>query len=210
MRFGQSAQTSEPQEAEMEPLESTYEMVKVADLNVHPDNARKGNIGRIEESIRVNGFYGAVIAQRSTKRIIAGNHRFMAATNLGMTELPVLWVDVDDNEARRILLADNRSNDLASYDDAMLADLLRAAQDTTGLEGTGFDEVDLQDLLMALEPQISLEDLANEWAGPKPGIDDGKTTITIVVEEEVGSELKDYLKEVGDDTVAIKNLLAKR
>lgn len=194
----------------MEPLASTYETVKVDDLVTHPDNARKGNLDRIEESIRVNGFYGALIVQKGTKRIIAGNHRYLAAKNLGIKEVPVLWLDVSDDEARRILLADNRSNDLASYDDTMLAELLRAAQDTTGLEGTGFDEVDLQDLLMALEPQISLDDLANEWKGPKPEVGDGKTTITLVVEEEVGDEFKDYLKEVGDDTVAIKNLLAKR
>lgn len=127
-------------------LPSEYELVDVSSLTLHPANARKGNIERLEESIKVNGFYGALVVQKSTNHIVVGNHRYQAAVNLGITELPVLFVDVDDNEARRLLLVDNRSNDLASYDDEMLIELLKLAQDETGLEGTGYTDVDLSDL----------------------------------------------------------------
>lgn len=127
-------------------LPSDYQLVDVSTLSLHPDNARKGNIERLEESIRVNGFYGALVVQRSSNHIVVGNHRYQAAVNLGLTELPVLYVDVDDNEARRLLLVDNRSNDLASYDDQMLLELLKLTQDETGLEGTGYTDVDLADL----------------------------------------------------------------
>jgi ParB-like chromosome segregation protein Spo0J len=182
-------------------------MVKVSDLQVHPLNARKGNVDRIAESIRVNGFFGALIVQRSTNNICAGNHRFMAATQLGFDEVPVLWIDVDDDEARRILLADNRTNDVASYDNDLLVDLLKAAQETTGLDGTGYDEVDLADLLMTLEPRINIADLAGEWDGNKDT--DETSTITLVLEREVADEFKEYLKDTGNDTTAVKNLLAR-
>jgi DNA modification methylase len=64
-----------------------------------------------------------------------------------MTEVPVYWVDVDDATARRIMLADNRTNDLATYDDEVLAELLEAAAADDDLLGTGYDGDDLDDLL---------------------------------------------------------------
>ena len=62
--------------------------------------------------------------------------------------MPVFWVDVDDKEARKILLADNRTSDLASYDDHALLDILRGiAIEDGNLIGTGFDTDDLDDLI---------------------------------------------------------------
>ena len=124
------------------------EMVAVTKLTIHPNNPRQGDIGAIVESIDKNGWYGTLVAQRTTGRVLAGNHRLQAAQALGMTEVPVYWVDVDDEEAQRILLADNRTSDLASYDDNILADLLKdMVINGAGLEGTGYDGDDLDDLL---------------------------------------------------------------
>lgn len=39
------------------------EMVDVDRLELHPDNARQGDVGAVAESILKNGFYGAVVAQ---------------------------------------------------------------------------------------------------------------------------------------------------
>ena len=118
----------------------------------HPDNPRRGDEAAIEESMAAHGFYGAVLVQTSTRRIIAGNHRTRVARRRGETTVPVLLVDVDDDRARRLLLVDNRSNDLAGYDDAELARLLEellAADD--GLAGTGYDDRELARLLAELE-----------------------------------------------------------
>ncbi len=114
--------------------------MKVAALKPHPRNARKGNVNSIFQSIDKNGFYGAVIAQRSTGFVLAGNHRLKAAIEAGIDSLPVLWVDVDDKAARRILLADNRTNDLAGYAMTDLAQLLTEVKaDEGSLDGTGYD-----------------------------------------------------------------------
>ena len=99
-----------------------YELVKVERLVPHPENPRRGNVDAVVESIRTNGFYGALVVQRSTRHVLAGNHRLLAARQLGMDEDPVAWVDCDDERARRILVADNRSSDLAVWDDEALAD----------------------------------------------------------------------------------------
>ena len=129
-------------------INETIERVPIGNLQPHPRNPRRGDVGAIQASIGHHGFYGAVVAQRSTGRILAGNHRWLAAKAAGLTEVPVAWVDVDDAQAERIL-PDNRSNDLASYDDGALLELLRELQATDdGLVGnTGFDDAAMDALL---------------------------------------------------------------
>jgi len=129
-------------------LDGKTEVVPIDALKPHPRNPREGDIGAIHTSIDNNGFYGRVIAQKSTGFILAGNHRWQAMTQAGATEIPVEWIDVDDDHALRILLADNRTNDLASYNDNELADLLEQLRVDTGtLAGTGYDGDDLDELL---------------------------------------------------------------
>jgi ParB-like chromosome segregation protein Spo0J len=124
------------------------EYISPHELKAHPENPRKGDIGVIIESIEANGWYGTIVAQRSTKYALAGNHRLMAAHALNLETVPVYWVDVDDTTARRIMLADNRSGDIATYDDEALSRLLSQVQEAEGtLFGTGFADEDLEALL---------------------------------------------------------------
>lgn len=132
-------------------LNMNSEVVPLDAVRPHPRNPRQGDTGAIHESITANGFYGAVVAQKSTGYILAGNHRHQAAAQAGATEIPVTWVDVDDDHALRILLADNRTNDLASYDDAALAEILKDIHEAHGtLAGTGYDGDALDELLADL------------------------------------------------------------
>lgn len=119
-------------------INQKYELVNVAVLKPHPENPRKGALMDIEESVDTNGFYGAVIAQKSTGHILAGTHRWKAAQNVGEEMVPVLWADVDNKQAVKILLADNRTSDLATYDQDKLSAILEGLDD---LSGTGFSEV---------------------------------------------------------------------
>ena len=124
--------------------DSPVESVPLEKLNLHPNNPRKGNLEALGESLDVNGFYGAIVAQKSTGYILAGNHRYMAASAKKAQEIPVIWVDVDDDQAKKILLADNRTSDLAVYDEDELSMLLKSLDD---LDGTGYTEEDLDALV---------------------------------------------------------------
>lgn len=118
------------------------------EINLHPDNANVGNVDVIAESIRVNGFYSPIIVQATTGYIIAGNHRFQAAKKLGMEQVPVVYLDVDDDEAKRIMVVDNRTTRLGHDDSELLTQLLEDLGDTEiGLMGTGFSHADLQTLI---------------------------------------------------------------
>lgn len=137
-------------------INAGYELVDVAKLTEHPDNPRRGDLDAISASIDAHGFYGTIVAQRSTGRILAGNHRYRAAKQAGAAELPVVWVDVDDESARRILAADNRTSDLGSYDSELLAVLLgQLAETEAGLLGTGYTDNDLSELLATINQTIA-------------------------------------------------------
>lgn len=125
----------------------SVEYVDVGEVSTHPSNPRQGDVGAIHESITRNGVYRPLIVQKSTGHILAGNHTFQAMLHHGLDKVPVIFRDVNDEQAKRILLADNRTADLGDYDDAQLAALLAELED---LEGTGYDGDDLDDLVGSL------------------------------------------------------------
>lgn len=135
----------------MQTVNQQFVVARVDALQPHPQNPNRGNVGAIAESIEANGFYGVVGYQRSTKRILFGNHRFEAAKQSGAVEIPALEIDVDDDAALRIMLVDNRSATFAENDNELLADILQhLAQTTTELSGTGFTPEYLDELLAEL------------------------------------------------------------
>lgn len=121
--------------------------VPVGQLKAHPDNPRVGDVDAIAESIRINGFYGVIYVQQGTDVILAGTHRWQAAQNVGMKTIPVIYLDVDDAQAKKILLADNRTSDRASYNKDPLANLLKEVMHESDLLGTGWDAKDLDKLI---------------------------------------------------------------
>ena len=121
--------------------------VAVRELVPFEGNARIGNVDLIAESLQVNGQYRPIVVRKDTYEILAGNHTWKAAKQLGWRTIKVTFVDVDAATAQRIVLVDNRSNDLAGYDPEALTALLSELQD---FAGTGYDQTDLDALLASL------------------------------------------------------------
>ncbi len=140
-------------------LSQQSELVPVEHLVVHPDNPNEGDLRAVMDSIRAHGFWGTVIANRRTRHVLAGNHRYLAACQLGLVSVPVSWVDVSDEMERRILLTDNRISELAKRDDAKLSELLADLQTTDdGLANTGYNDNDLDNLIRSLTKPGTLAD----------------------------------------------------
>lgn len=118
--------------------------VPVASLKPYGRNPRQGDVGAIVKSLERHGQYRPIVVNARTSEVLAGNHTLMAARQLGWQEIAATFVDVDDDTAARIVLVDNRSNDLAAYDDHALVELLQSLPD---LDGTGFDGDALDELL---------------------------------------------------------------
>ncbi|WP_399932290.1 ParB/RepB/Spo0J family partition protein [Streptomyces kanamyceticus] len=123
--------------------------VPVDELVPYHRNPRTGDVDSISESLSTHGQYRAIVVNRGTltgrpNEILAGNHTYKAAKQLGWAEIAVTWLDVDDEAAAKIVVVDNRTSDLAGYDTLLLADIL---QDLPDLKGTGYDQDQLDQLL---------------------------------------------------------------
>ncbi len=147
----------------------TIESVPIDSLIPHPRNVRQGDLGSVIESVKANGCYRPLIVQRSTRHILAGNHLWRALKSLGYQQADAVFIDCDDERALRIMLADNRTADLGTYDQAALAGLLQGLQADTGtLLGTGYDGDALGKLLADLGTSAGTAGLTDEDATPEP------------------------------------------
>ncbi|MEV0438442.1 ParB/RepB/Spo0J family partition protein [Streptomyces spectabilis] len=140
--------------------------VPTADLTPYHRNPRNGDIDSITESLTINGQYRPIVVNKGShtgrgNEILAGNHTFAAAQQLGWQQIAVTWIDVDDDAAARIVIVDNRTNDLAGYDAKLLAEVLSEIPD---LAGTGYDREAVDQLLDDTSLPETLE-LTSDGAG---------------------------------------------
>lgn len=142
------------------------ELVPVDRLILHPDNSRVGDVELIKSLILANGFYGSITVQVGTNYVLAGNHRLKAARELGMQFIPVSWVECDEATAKRILLGDNRANDLATYEVEAHLRLLEAEAKANNLVGSGYTDEDIEKLREEFDK--AQEDLPTDEDIPKP------------------------------------------
>lgn len=134
-------------------MELKVESVDIDTLNTFEGNARRGNVDVIAESLQTNGQFKPIVVNRGTQtgnpnEVLAGNHTLEAAVSLGWEQIQVVFVDVDRDAALRIVIADNRTNDIATYDNTELAALLNELPD---LDGTGWSRDELDVLLDEME-----------------------------------------------------------
>lgn len=118
----------------------------IAELQPYPGNPRRADVRAIAESIDHNGFFGAILVQKSTGYILSGNHTYLAARNAGAESIPAIVIDVNPTQAKKILLAANRIADRGSYGKNDLIALLQDLEHD--LIGTGYHSNDL-DLLLS-------------------------------------------------------------
>ena len=144
--------------------------IPVGDLRLYHRNPRVGNVERIKQSLTVNGQYKPVVVCVGTRtgrpnEVLAGNHTVKAARDLGWATIAAVTVDVDDDQAIRIVAADNRTSDLGEYDDRLLLELLA---DLPDLDGTGYDPGDLEALEAALADELPPAHGGDPDATPEP------------------------------------------
>jgi DNA modification methylase len=116
-------------------------------------------VAQIAASIVEFGFVNPILVD-SSAGIIAGHGRLLAARKLGLVEVPVVVLDhLNETQRRAYILADNKIALNAGWDDALLADEVRALQtDGFDLDLAGFsgDELDVL-LAMPEEPEQAPE-----------------------------------------------------
>jgi ParB-like chromosome segregation protein Spo0J len=133
----------EPNGEKSETSIEDVETVGINEIKIHPMNPREGDIGSIIESLTHMGQYRPIVVNKRTRHIVSGNHTYQGAVQLGWEKIAVHWIDVDEIEEIKILIVDNRTSDLATYDPQELNKLLT----TTNLKGTGFSPEEVAEIL---------------------------------------------------------------
>ena len=147
-----------------EPLRSLR--VKMDDLVLDPANVRRHperNLEAIAGSLQRFGQDQPLVVQKQGMVIRKGNGRYEAAKRLGWKTIAALVVDESDIEATARAIADNRTGELAEWDDDGLAALLKTleAEDTDLLAAAGYTDEELQAAIDAVtEPTEIVEDEA--------------------------------------------------
>lgn len=81
-------------------------------------------VRELAASIQALGWGAPILARRRDRRILAGHTRQLAALQLGLELVPVRFVDVTDEQAQAITLADNRLQERGRWDQDRLATVL--------------------------------------------------------------------------------------
>jgi len=135
------------------------EHVPVSQLRPWPENPRimpEAEMRKLVRSIETFGLVEPLVVRRSDNLVIGGHQRLEAGKALGLTKVPVVFVDVTEEEAKALNLALNKIQ--GQWDLPKLGELLDELRELPDFDVTltGFDSGEIDDLLAELERQQPL------------------------------------------------------
>jgi len=136
------------------------QQIKIADLKLNEKNPRKNDkaVDYLVKSIKQFGFNNPVLIDKDNL-VIAGHTRIKAAAKLQMEELPCIRLDhLNKKQADAYMIADNKLNELADWDEQLLRDLLKDLPETLDIEALGFSIEEMEKLISDFEPNLPDED----------------------------------------------------
>ena len=136
--------------------------VKLSEIFPYYDNPRD-NTNAVEptkESIKRFGFVKPILVDKAGV-IIAGHTRYVAAYQLGMEFVPVVYSDMDDEMAKKYRILDNKLAEKSSFDEDQLLEDLRNMEVPTDMQAFFFEDIN-QMLNFSLD---SINQQAEEYGG---------------------------------------------
>lgn len=166
-------------------MERHIEYMPVDGIVPNERNPKDHTLHEIEMSMDRFGYTEPILLDERTGKLIAGHGRVevlqaikaagMAAPDGvsigddGTWSIPVVrgWQSKDDIEASAYLIASNRLTEKGGWHADPLADLLAEIRDSGhGLDGIGYDETEVQDLVDQIAGPPDLDALARELGDP--------------------------------------------
>ncbi len=141
--------------------------VPIGTLKQNPHNARthkKGQVKQIADSIRAFDWTIPILTDEK-RMILAGTGRYLAATTLGLREVPIIIKEgLTETEKRALALADNKIASNAGWDNSLLIPELKELsallpECNLDLRITGFEAPEIDNLMSALsDPELEPQD----------------------------------------------------
>jgi DNA modification methylase len=127
------------------------EKIAIDKLLLDPANARKHgqkNLDSIKGSLAKFGQQKPIVVNADNV-IVAGNGTMQAAKELGWKEINIVRTDLKGSDITAFGIADNRTSELAEWDDKVLQELLEGLKaEDFDLSAIGFDIDDMNEMLV--------------------------------------------------------------
>lgn len=117
--------------------------VKIKDIFPYYDNPRENAdaIEPVKESFKKFGFIKPIICDKKGI-IICGHTRYVAAYQLGIEYVPVIYSDMNDEEAKKFRIADNKLAEKSEFDEDELLEELRKMDVPSEMQAFFFEDID--------------------------------------------------------------------
>lgn len=147
----------------------SIEQAPIDQLYPNPANPRKNDpaVEHVAASIRRFGFQQPIVVKPGGE-IIAGHTRWKAAKSLGLATVPVVRFGGTDLDAVAYGIADNRTHEFATWDEAALVAILTELKREDALGGTGYADEDLDRLAAAVAAATPVDDPGPGEPPPTP------------------------------------------
>ena len=150
------------------------ETVDISDISQDPANVRKHserNLEAIAASSRAFGQQKPIVVDKRGV-ILAGNGTYEAAKRIGWDKIQITRTDLSGTLATAYAIADNRTAELAEWDDTALAEQLRSLQsEEFDLSNVGYTDDEVQQLIDGIGNEILGASEVTEDEIPEPPVE---------------------------------------
>ena len=130
------------------------------ELKPFADNPRhhsERNIQDIQRSIKKFGFTNPILVRQEDNMVVAGHGRLESAQQLGLEEVPVIYLDFSENDAKLYAITDNRTAETSEWDLVALDELVQSLElGEDELPDTGFYADELEEILEEVQEDVDL------------------------------------------------------
>ncbi len=165
---------------------------KIDDLKPYENNPRFNDdaVEFVANSIKEFGFKVPIVIDKNNV-IVAGHTRYKASMELGLKEVPcIIADDLNEEQIKAFRIADNKTNDLAGWNDDLLGIELKDLE--IDMTDFGFGDFELSMLTEDMEPEEYDEELIDKYSSNADEFLKAKRIIITYV----GEEQEEYLKKI--------------
>ena len=174
---------------------------KIEDLKPYENNPRVNDdaVQYVANSIKEFGFKVPMVIDKNNV-IVTGHTRYKAALELGLKEVPcVIADDLTDEQIKAFRIADNKTNDMASWNDDLLGLEMKDLLGEFDMTDYGFGDFEISMLTEDMEPEDYDGDLIKEYSNNSDNFLINKRVIITYKTEEQEKWLKELLKEDNEE-----------
>ena len=174
------------------------EEIPIAELDLDPANVRQHdekNLAAIKSSLKRFGQQKPIVVDPKGI-VIAGNGTLTAARALGWDRIRIVRTQLEGSEATAYAIADNRTAELATWDDDALMQQLSALdlEDSALVEAAGFSAAELEGMVDGLLGEKDIKEIS---------MDDVKENCLFVTCENEG-QLQSLFNELEERGLEVK------